>query len=203
MDNPDHDYVDNAEIEPCVIPLSADKRTSSISWVDSSPVKSHSLAEQYLDTTVDRDDDWRAACLWHIHEGRRQQRILQRCCEPNSSVGLSNRSNLGTKIESKMETDRCYNSTLGRLETDHYRERTLKGRLRNSDCQVLTRSLTSDSQTAQAAMRPARKSRKSRRTIFCHPRNDGGRRCLSCKSTSTSCWRQAFGGIICNSCGLR
>jgi hypothetical protein len=29
------------------------------------------------------------------------------------------------------------------------------------------------------------------------------RHCISCRITSTICWRHALGGLLCNSCGLR
>jgi hypothetical protein len=195
-ESPDHDNSGHLEVGDDAPQPSVDKRTSI--FVKSPPILH--LADQYLDTMV-MDDDWRNACLRQISEARRrQQSILKQLNGGNSSFSVRDHLTLPAKArtKSKVESEPVLDKpTISPKAELHNRSGST-----GTDSGFFSCSPTPNSPMVLAT-RSTRTGHKSIATsVDDQPRKDG-RRCLSCKSRNTSCWRRAFGGIICNSCGLR
>ena len=177
---------------------SVNKRTSTS--VKSRPWQ---LADQYLDTMV-MDDDWRNTCLRQISEGRRYQGIIKQIKGQHPSFSLHDHLKSPAKVRSKrkIKSDPVLDKSPISLKSDR-----ASSTGPSSDSGFFSCSPTPNSPTiVGSTTRSTRSTRTDHkfiaRSVNDQPRKDG-RRCLSCKSPNTSCWRQALGGTICNSCGLR
>jgi len=172
-----------------------DKRTSTF-------VKSRlwQLADQYLDTMV-MDDGWRNACLRHISEGRRRQQSITKQLEVRDpSFSLLDHFKLPAKVRTKRKIKS--DPVLAKPPISPKADRA-SSTGPSSDSGFFSCSPTPNSPMTVGTTRCTRTGHKSIAASVDDQPRKGGRRCLSCKSPNTSCWRHALGGIICNSCGLR
>jgi hypothetical protein len=172
--------------------------------VNSNPTEPVSLADQYLDTMI-MNDVWRAICLRIILQSQQERCAFKRSTKPHNnpsakahdytavsfkprSIGQT-RSKIASSTSPKSSKKACHDEPtssgsdsgfVSHLPTPHSEINGPSRSTRSQSTTGLSATISMDSSTSAA-----------------------GRRCLSCKSTSTTCWRHAFGGVVCNSCGLR
>lgn len=175
--------------------------------VNSNPTERVSLADQYLDTMI-MNDVWRSACLRIILQSQQERRKFK------GSNGTSNKVH-----HTPFAAAHDYNSVPSKRrsisQTKSKTAATSPVTSKKACNDEPTSSSGSDSDfgcnppTPYSEINgPARSTRSQSTTGFStaislDSSTSAGRRCLSCKSTSTTCWRHAFGGVVCNSCGLR
>ena len=173
--------------------------SAASSCFDSSHLKTPSLADQYLDT-MKMDDSWRAACYLQIRNARKVERALKRLKGRISFVSQPRPSKVASTVLSAPRKK-------AKQDFNNHSVSAISGRdnasasVGSSDSGYFSGSPPPNSQptldTDSIGI-----SRSITSIVSFDPLPER-RRCLSCKSPETSCWRHALGGIICNSCGLR
>ena len=206
-----HNHVTNSSTSIVGKQRSVDNAKSFLlsTSVNSNPTERVSLADQYLDTMI-MNDVWRAICLRIILQSQQERRAFKRPNTTSSKLhhnpsaaahdytaAPSKRRSIG-QTKSKIAS---FTSPLSSNKVCHDTP-TSPG---SSDSGFGSNLHTSHSEING----PARSTRSQSAMGFSatisidSSSSAEGRRCLSCKSTSTTCWRHAFGGVVCNSCGLR
>ena len=179
------------------------KSFASSASVNSNPTKHISLADQYLDTMI-MNDLWRAICLRIILQSQRKRHVFKR---PHPrAIKLRHNPSAATHdytaIHSKTRSIRQPKSKITSPTNSNKA---------NYNKLISSSNLESgfDSDLPSEITGPPRSTRNQFKSGFGATisidslASTAGRFCLSCKSTSTTCWRKVFGGVVCNSCGLR
>ena len=211
-DIPDHNDIDSGHV---TIRSSMDRHhpiTENGNASNTNPAKFISLADQYLDTMI-MDDAWRAACLRKIRQNKRKQRALKKSNPFSSSTKKSNpkSSSSSSKYPKRPSNTRSKHDLKSKNSPIKSPQRK---------CNKPTSPRGSDSGFVSSSPTPGPTSYLRARSTRNYPIQQIpntattaipidtplsmiGRSCLSCRCTNTTCWRRRFGGIICNSCGLR
>ena len=207
-DNPGYNRITNLSTSVVGKQRSA-SNAKSFALSASNPTERVSLADQYLDTMI-MNDVWRSICLSIILQSQQERRTFKR---PNTTSTKRHRKPSAaihdyTAVPSETQSIVRTKSKIPSATSPKTSKKACIGKpasLDSSDSEFGSNIRTPHSEIYG----PARSTRSQSTTGFSttisfDSRNSvAGRRCLSCKSTSTTCWRHAFGGVVCNSCGLR
>jgi hypothetical protein len=207
-DNPGYNRVTNLSSSVVGKQRSA-SNVKSFALSASTPTERVSLADQYLDTMI-MNDVWRSICLSIILQSQQERRKFKR---PNATSTKRHHKPSAaihdyTAVPSKPQSIGRTKSKIPSATSLTASNKSCIGKpasLDDSDSEFGSNVRTPHSEIYG----PARSTRSQSTmgfstTISFDSRSSlAGRRCLSCKSTSTTCWRHAFGGVVCNSCGLR
>lgn len=200
-DIPDRDHIGLCRVKihtPIVGKQHSTNKAKFVSAV-AGPGNRFSLADQYLDTMI-MDDVWRAACLRAIRHSQQQKRralkrlalssIEQRQC--NSITDSYNQSMLPSKTRFKDKSKIPPSTPI-----------TSPSCPDDSDNSCVSYPTISNSPTARVHSTRSHPIDDSTTLTIDVLTSTPRRHCVSCKRTSTTCWRHALGGSLCNSCGLR
>ena len=179
--------------------------------VHSNPRGGVPLADQYLDAML-MNDVWGALCLRIIFQKQQEQHALKRPnpvstkLRRNPSTGPRSHPTLPCKTLSRglTKSETCP-STSAINSNVAYQDKSTSSSA-SSDSGFESYPSTPNSSETNLWVRSTR-SHPSKYLDTTMPMDastsTAGRHCLSCKTTDTTCWRHAFGGVVCNSCGLR
>ena len=180
--------------------------------VDSNPPDGVPLADQYLDTMI-VNDVWRALCLRIIFQSQQKPHTLKR---PNTAIstkfhhtpstGPHRHTTVPCKTLSKGQNKSEIAPSVSSINSKTAFQDKSTSSSASSDSGFESYPSTPNSSETNFWVRSTR-SHPSKYFSATIPidasTSTGGRHCLSCKTTDTTCWRHAFGGVVCNSCGLR
>jgi hypothetical protein len=173
-------------------------------------LKPASLADQYLDTMV-MDDVWRAACLEKIRQNQRKHRALKRLNVESEQLpshhDRSKQPSHGrpTKI-TKKHTSVVKSKMAPPTPPISPKGQSRKPSSPNGSDSGFVSSSPSPCAPPYVRVRSTRNypiTPPTESISLDIPASMGGRSCLSCGCSNTTCWRRTLGSIICNSCGLR
>ena len=172
--------------------------------VNSGLPKQFSLADQYLDTMI-MDDFWRAACINQIRQNQRRQRALKRLEAKQRQTFFSGPSPPSEQPSRQMfcEKSRTISPTPPGSPYVQGSHKTCSPRGSDSGFISFSPTPNPSSYLRVRSTRNCPVSNPSSTISIDMSASMVGRSCLSCRCTTTTCWRRTLGGIICNSCGLR